>query len=546
MKSTLLFLFTCCTIIAHTQTEKADPAIQWEKSFGGNSYDDAYSIQQTKNGGYIVAGWSSSDNNGDVSGHHVPPFNADYWIVKLNSFGILQWQKCLGGSKEDVAKSIEQTTDGGYIVAGLSFSNDGDVSGHHGSYYADCWIVKLDGAGNLRWQKSLGGSASDNAFSIKQTKDEGYIVSGYSYSNDGDVSGNHGGGDYWIVKLDSTGNLQWQKCLGGSATENACSIQPTTDGGYVVAGYSSSNDGDVSGNHGAEDYWIVKLDSNGNLQWQKSLGGSTSDLALSIQQTKEGGYVVAGTSKSNNGDVSGNHGAEDYWIVKLDSNGNLQWQKSLGGSAPDLAQSIQQTKDGGYLVAGYAYSTDSDISGHHGTAYNADYWVVKLDGGGNLQRENSLGGKLNDYAYSIQQTEDGNFIVAGASHSKNGDVSSHYGHIESTGYWIVKLKSPTGFADAETGISIAVDKVTTEKNTKSPVLQIQPNPSHNGIFTTHIDAIKNNLRISVTDNTGRQVYTKQLSVAQQFSINLNNKPKGVYYLHISYDGGEANAKLLVE
>jgi len=285
--------------------------IQWQKYLGGSDGDGAFSIQQTSDGGYIVAGVAYS-NDGDVSGNHG---DSDYWIVKLDETGNIQWQKCLGGSREDVAKSIQQTSDGGYIVAGITPSNDGDVSGNHGS--ADYWIVKLDETGKIQWQKCLGGSDGDGAFSIQQTSDGGYIVAGVAYSNDGDVSGNHGDSDYWIVKLDETGKIQWQKCLGGSSYDEAYSIQQTSDGGYIVAGYTYSNDGDVSGNHGDFDYWIVKLDETGNIQWQKCFGGSSYDYAQSIQQTSDGGYIVAGWTESNDGDVSGNHGNSDYWIVKL-------------------------------------------------------------------------------------------------------------------------------------------------------------------------------------------------------------------------------------
>ena len=169
----------------------------------------------------------------------------------------------------------------------------------------------------IEWQKSLGGTNDENAYSIQQTADGGYIAAGYSKSSNGDVTGNHGFYDYWVVKLDGAGNIQWQKCLGGTSYDQAFSIQQTADGGYVVAGWSYSNDGDVTGNHGGDDYWVVKLDTAGIIQWQKSLGGTNDDYAQSIQQTADWGYVIAGGSGSNDGDVTGNHGGADYWIVKL-------------------------------------------------------------------------------------------------------------------------------------------------------------------------------------------------------------------------------------
>ena len=295
------------------------PPIQWQKCLGGSSGDGAYSIQQTTDGGYIVAGYTSS-NNGDVSGHHGSTFFSDYWVVKLDVSGNIQWQKCLGGGIDDFSYSIQQTADGGYVVAGYIFSIDGDISGNHGN--DDFWVVKLDAAGNIQWQKCLGGSEYDYAFSIRQTTEGGFIVAGGSNSNDGDVSGNHGSDDFWIVKLDPVGNIQWQKCLGGSNLDyGASSIRQTTDGGYIVTGETYSNDGDVSGNHGTYDYWVVKLDASGNIQWQKCLGGGAWDKAYSIQQTTDGGYIVAGVTGSNDGDVSGNLGGNDFWVVKLGANG---------------------------------------------------------------------------------------------------------------------------------------------------------------------------------------------------------------------------------
>ncbi|UCH14355.1 MAG: hypothetical protein JSV22_14805 [Bacteroidales bacterium] len=401
--------------------------ISWQKCFGGSSSEVAYSIQQTTDEGYIIAVYSSS-NDGDVSGNHG---SGDYWIVKLNSTGDIDWQKSLGGSSTDYAKSVQQTDDGGYIAAGSSYSNDGDVSGNHGS--SDYWVVKLTAAGNIDWQKSLGGSNVDEATCIKQTADGGYIIAGDSRSNDGDISGNHGNYDYWIVKLTPDGNIDWQKSFGGSNNDYARSIQQTDDEGYIIAGYSNSIDGDVSGNHGSLDYWIVKMDSTGIIDWQKSLGGSNNERAMSIQKTYDGGYIIAGDSYSNDGDVSGNYGSSDYWIVKLTSTGNIDWQKSFGGSNYDYAMSIQQSNDDGYIIAGRSNSDDGDISENHG---NNDYWIVKLTSAGDLKWQKSFGGSEDDSAYSAKQTSDGGYIIAGDSFSNDGDVSGNHGNNDS---WIMKI-----------------------------------------------------------------------------------------------------------
>ena len=330
--------------------------------------------------------------------------------VSSVSFGqvpVIEWHNTYGGSNTESPRCIRQTIDGGYIIAGMSDSNDGDVTGNHSQ--SDFWVVKLDNVGNISWEKSLGGSGLDIGETIQQTSDGGYIVAGSSSSNDGDVTGNNGAEDFWVVKLDNVGNLSWEKSLGGSGSDKAKSIQQTSDGGYIVAGYSDSNDGDVTGNHGAEDFWVVKLDDVGNLSWEKSLGGSSEDHSSSIQQTSEGGYILAGYSMSNNGDISSNIGAEDFWVVKLDNVGNLSWEKSLGGFLGDAAKSIQQTSDGGYIITGWSHSNDGDVTGNHG---ESDCWVVKLDVSGNLSWQKPLGSSSWDYGNFIQQTSDGGYIVA--------------------------------------------------------------------------------------------------------------------------------------
>ncbi|GAB6286767.1 MAG: hypothetical protein STSR0009_29700 [Methanoregula sp.] len=355
----------------------------------------------------------------------------DYWVVKLDSTGSLIWQKCLGGLNEDSAQSIQQTSDGGYIIAGHSYSNDSNVTGNHGS--ADYWVVKLTASGTLDWQKCLGGTSFDDAYSIQQTTDGGYIVAGYTTSKNGDVTDNHGNSDYWVVKLGSTGTLIWQKCLGGLNDDYAHSIQQTADGGYIVTGNTGSHDGNVTGNHGNWDYWVVKLTEKGTLDWQKCLGGTDSDYAQSVQQTADGGFIVAGYTKSTDGNVDGNHGSIDYWVVKLDRNGNILWQKCLGGTGNDYAHSIQQTADGGFIVAGYTNSNNGNVTGNHGSI---DYWVVKLERNGNILWQKCLGGTDDDMGINIQLTEDGGYIVTGLADSNNGDVTGNHGRYD---YWVVKL-----------------------------------------------------------------------------------------------------------
>ena len=530
MKKIALFLLF---IISNSYLFYAQPSIQWQRSLGGSVDDRAYSIQQTTDGGYIISGFSNS-NDGDVTGHHGTNSLNDYWIVKLDSTGTIQWQKSLGGTYIDYANSIRQTTDGGYIVGGTTNSNDGDVTGIHGTIGADdYWIVKLDGIGTIQWQKPLGGNSGDEAFSIDQTSDEGYIVAGDSYSNDGDVTGHHGNGDYWIVKLDRAGTIQWQKSLGGTADDYAISIQQTADGGFVVAGYSSSNDGDVTGNHGGADYWIVKLDSENVIQWQKSLGGTNDDRATSIKQTTDGGYFVAGYSFSTDGDVTTHHGYEDYWIVKLNSTGTIKWQKSLGGTNVDRAISIQQTPDGGCIVSGFSLSNNGDVTGNHG---NDDCWIVKLDSTLAIQWQKSVGGSLGDAASSIQQTNDGGYIVAGHSDSNDGDVTGNHGESD---FWIVKLSSLVNVNEIQNSI---LD------------FQITPNPFSGETVISFTFSSSKNVEFNIYDIEGRVIKnlnSKNLSngtneILWDATNNTGSKvDNGIYFITIVSDNISETKKVVV-
>jgi hypothetical protein len=399
----------------------------WAKSFGGRNPDYGYSVEPTTDGGYIVGGETTSID-GDASGNHGL---IDGLVIKLNENGDVQWAKCLGGSNSDRVYSVRQTSDGGYICAGGTGSNNGDVSGNHGGL--DAWLVKLGTNGVIQWQKCFGGTLGDSFSSVRQTDDGGYIAAGYTYSTSGDVSGGHGGSDAWVVKTDAAGNLQWQKCLGGANSDQAKQIQQTADGGYILAGLTASNDGDVSGNHGSSDGWVVKLNTNGVVQWQRVMGGSLRDELWSVQQTADGGYITAGVTYSYDGDISRTTGDSDCWVVKLDANGNTQWQKTIGGNWDSAFWSICQTSDGGYIATGLGGSTDGQFPGQHG---GLDVIVFKLDATGEVQWQRCLGGSNYEYGYAVRQAQDGGYIIAGQALSSDGDVTQPLGGWD---IWVLKL-----------------------------------------------------------------------------------------------------------
>ena len=342
-----------------------------QKTFGGNSYDYAYSIQQATDSGYIVAGYSTSFDWPD-----------NVYILKLDSNGNLAWQRTYGGSGYDFGFSVDQTTDGGYIVVGGTSSfkvNNLDV-----------YLLKLNSDGSLAWQNTFGGNIDDYALSVQQTTDGGYIVAGAT------TSFGAGDCDVYVLKINPDGSLAWEKTFGGNGEDQAASIQQTTDGGYIVAGVTTSfGAGDC-------DVYVLKINPDGSLAWEKTFGGNGEDQAASIQQTTDGGYIVAGVTTSFGA------GSCDVYVLKLNSDGSLAWQKTYGGDAADYASSIQQTTDGGYIVAGVTGLFESGSS---------DAYILKLNSDGSLAWQKTYGGNGYDAASSIQQTTDGGYIVAGVTKS---------------------------------------------------------------------------------------------------------------------------------
>ncbi|WAC05253.1 MAG: PKD domain-containing protein [Methanoregula sp.] len=334
-------------------------------------------IRQTPDG-YIFTGFTSSTNDEYATLNHG---SYDLWVVKLDTTGEMQWQDVLGGSGDEWGMSVRQTLDNGYIVTGYTNSNDiENINSNNGG--TDAWVLKLGSSGNIEWQKLFGGENYDAGHSIIQTSDWGYVFAGYTdSSNSGDVGKNHGYFDIWVVKLDGSGEILWKKLLGGNGSEITYfgnGIQQTTDGGFILLGYTTSNNnGDVGHNHGGTDLWVAKLSNAGELQWEKTLGGASNELSGSIEQISDGGYILTGnTLSSNTGDVGQNNGDTDYWVVKLDSIGVIQWQDTLGGNNLEQGNCVKQTSDGGYIITGFSRSANSgDIGENHGFE---DAWTIKL------------------------------------------------------------------------------------------------------------------------------------------------------------------------
>lgn len=497
--------------------------VQWKKCFGGSG-NEIGTIALTSDGGYILHGITNS-NDGDVSGNHG---GVDVWLVKLNSTGNVQWKKCYGGSGNDEGY-VFQTTDGGYILHGETTSNDGDVSGNHGG--SDIWLLKLDANGAKQWQKCYGGIGNEqlgipNLF--LQTTDSGYLLSASTFGpNDGDVTGFHGGEDAWILKVNNNGNIQWQKCLGGSGYEynDLGKILETSDGGCIVGRYhTTSMDGDVSGNHGSGDSWVVKLSNTGTIQWQKSLGGTKDDFFTNLFHSNDGGYFVFNRTSSIDGDVLGNHGGSDIWAVKLNNNGTIEWQKCFGGSdyEEEGPKSFRQTSDGGFILSISTSSTDGDVVGNHG---EGDIWVVKLDNNGLIQWQKCLGGTDSELGL-LSETSDG-FIAAGLTYSNDGDITCQTGLVS---IWIVKLGSVN-----------ATDEKENDREWK-----VYPNPTPD-YLTISSNKAEGKYDFRISDALGRIVFVRSgLHLNQREPLDLSKLADGIYYYKIQSENDVINVGKVVK
>lgn len=477
---TLLFSFSIAVSI-----RAQGPTIEWQRCLGGSGADWVGVAQQTSDGGFIMAGHSDS-HDGDVTGNQG---SSDFWVVKLDEVGVLQWQTSIGGASTDRAYAVQQTSDGGYVVAGhRTIISNGNF---------DFYVVKLSSVGAVQWQQTLDRIGLDLGESIHQTSDGGYVVAGSL-----------------VLKLNGLGIVQWEQDIGGTAA----SIKQTWDGGFIVAGNRI-----FAGPPSDSDYLVVKLSSVGEVQWEEILGGSIGDWATDVQQTSDGGFIVAGYSASNDGDVTGNHGPPgytDYWVVKLNSVGSILWQKCFGGSDQELATSVQQTSDGGFIVAGHSMSNDGDVTGHKGSF---DYWIIKISAAGILQWQQSLGGSGTDFAYSVQQTSDGGLIVGGYSFSIDGDVTGNHGEGD---FWLVKLSSVTSIEGWSVG------EISISPNPTGGILNIQmPRPIIGSIF--------------VVDVLGREVLNRTISGATM-AIDLSDEPTGLYFVTVKNDHAAYTMKILLD
>ncbi|WP_282041967.1 hypothetical protein [Winogradskyella flava] len=424
--SIVLFLIisSCSKDDSSNSSNKAN--VTFIKTFGGTKNDSGQAIVSTNDGGYAILGYTQS-NDEDITDKQDESF--DYWLLKFDAEDQLQWQKAYGGSLDERGSDIIQTQDGGYAVLGYSFSDNGDLTSNAGLQDYWLAKLDINGntvwQKSFGYQGSDSGisviQTNDQGYIISGILD---VTASGGQGNSSRNANRHAGGDYWVLKLNSSGDIEWSRYFGGNFTDTPEDLVQTEDNGFIIVGGSDSDDTDISNNIGAYDFWVIRISSSGDLVWEKSFGGSQIDEARSIVKSNDGNFIVAGDTRSNDNDISSSKGAADLWLIKISPDGNLLWEKTIGGTNFDVARAIIKSQNNGFLLAGSSRSSDLDVTENKG---QNDAWVLKVDDNGNLKWETSVGGSNIDFAYGVSELNDGSIIAVGDTASSDGDIIGNKG-----------------------------------------------------------------------------------------------------------------------
>jgi hypothetical protein len=494
--------------------------IDWQNCFNGPKDDNAYGICSTGDGYFIIGNYEQPNDIPPGYGQH------DIWLIKTDLFGNYLWDKKYGGTGDldDTGINIFPSGDGNFYLVCSALSSDGDISFDPYPESPNFWIVKIDSDGNILWDKIVGGNCGDGARSGTPTSDGGLVATGFTCSSDGEVSQYYGYYDLWAIKLNSYGQKQWDFTLGTLGDERAITMIETIDHGFLIGGTSmSEGDGNYScmPHSPGSEALVVKLDSNGVLLWDKCYGGSEYDYAFSVLEIEEG-YMIAGISLSNDGDVlnSGWHGMEDIWLFKLDFDGNLLWQKCYGGSGMDIPQKIFRTEDGGYMVIGYTNSHDGDVVDNISIGNYSDIWIFKIDASGTLLWQRCKGSEDNETMQSTAlQISNTNYVISTNIYpSINGDVACPPPLEYNPGIWFFEISDTT----------VGIPCFTNHESR----FVMYPNPADNYlVFENNSAQSMNNYQIQIVNLFGQLITTHEINNSKTVIITHDFAP-GIYFYRI--------------
>ena len=512
--------------------------IEWQGCFGGSDWESSYDILLVDDG-YLITGSTRSDD-GDVS-----YFNgmSDIWLVKISNTGDLLWEKTYGGSKGEGSTRIFEAGEGNFYIIGASNSSDGDVSNDPYPNTWDLWVLKIDSTGNIIWEEIYGGNGDETVWTGTTTDDGGLVALVWTGSSDGDVSNHYGLYDAWMIKVNSEGEKQWDFTLGSPGQDVGQAIIQTSDGGFLV-GISTLlfEGGNITCTPHNSDYSeavLVKLDADLNIEWDRCYGGSENDGATALAEVSDG-YIMGGYAGSNDGDISGWHGESDIWIVKVDFDGGILWQKCLGGYNFDDLRNLHLLDNEEIVIASASASNSGDVTGNHSTSeYDHDIWIVNLDNDGEILWQHCFGGIANEeLMFGFHYKSENNFVIAGQTDwgpSYDVTCTTHPNPgSPRADFWVFEIKDTT--------VNVNVNEVNDSG------IKVYPNPAK--------DYVVFELPILIPTNGGKLPPVKiknifgqevaQIAVKSKMTVWDTRKIKpGIYFYSFQVTGISKSGKIII-
>jgi len=525
----IIVVFLSFSAIAQNNME-----MLWQECYGGSENDLIYDIEPTENG-YLVFGESNS-NNGNVSNNHG---DGDIWIVNIDSTGNILWERCYGGSEPEVPNDMITTENGLFYFWAWTASDDGDVqSSNHGGY--DRWIVNIDNEGEIIWEKCYGGSGTEYGGKLKLLSNGNILTYGPSSSSDGDLPAHYGSLDVWLMIITPEGEIVQNEVFGYLGHNNVFDIVETNDGGFFMASKTIMTGGMIQGNHhGNTDVWAVKLDAELNIEWQKLYGGYYDDYGHRGVLELEDGYLFLASTNSYDGDVTGFHGGfADIWVVRIDLEGNIIWQKCLGGSGSEHAGTLHQTDDGSFVIIGETDSNNGDVSGNHSAQGYSDIWMVKLSESGELIWQECYGGQMNERIYKgVVKKSESNWVLAGRTSNNSFDVNCDLHGFED--FWVLEIE------DTSTNV---IGKIKNENG-----LKVYPNPAQDYVvFTSATHGVAwshpvSETKVTVFDFHGRRINNPVIYYMDNKIVwDTKEVKNGIYFYKMEMEGKVVSGKVVVQ